>query len=403
MILFFDTETTGLPRNYKAPCTDLDNWPRTTQLAFEARHDNGEIFYSKSYLIKPNGWTIPTRAELIASGNKDPDFFERNNMSTERCNREGTDIYFVLHEFAALLLKCKSLAAHNMDFDLPVIRAELIRAGIPLEFEFEQICTMKISTDVCQLPGPYGFKWPKLEELVAWLGGKTQGAHDAGNDVNACAYCYFELKKRGLLPMKQSGNIIYTNIIRHDNMPSHDYFKLPGYSHSFLKREQNGVVEAFPASAKMMIGSMVDAILTDPKSVDVASPYFAPAKDIAIILKQTFGDMISRFSPQVSYTGEMTYKGITMPTTGRLDWQLGKHAVIDLKVTSATSLPALIRYMGYDNQLWNYAHMAGVKKAYILAYSSTRHEPLPITEIDISSDYNEFWAAAILKFGKVVQ
>lgn len=33
--LFFDTETTGLPRNYSAPTTDLDNWgaARLVQLA----------------------------------------------------------------------------------------------------------------------------------------------------------------------------------------------------------------------------------------------------------------------------------------------------------------------------------------------------------------------------------
>jgi hypothetical protein len=28
MYLFFDTETTGLPKNWKAPVTDLNNWPR---------------------------------------------------------------------------------------------------------------------------------------------------------------------------------------------------------------------------------------------------------------------------------------------------------------------------------------------------------------------------------------
>jgi len=28
MFLIFDTETTGLPRNFKAPLTDFDNWPR---------------------------------------------------------------------------------------------------------------------------------------------------------------------------------------------------------------------------------------------------------------------------------------------------------------------------------------------------------------------------------------
>lgn len=33
MYLFFDTETTGLPKNWKAPVSDLNNWPRLVQLA----------------------------------------------------------------------------------------------------------------------------------------------------------------------------------------------------------------------------------------------------------------------------------------------------------------------------------------------------------------------------------
>jgi len=32
MFLIFDTETTGLPRNYNAPLSDLDNWPRIVQI-----------------------------------------------------------------------------------------------------------------------------------------------------------------------------------------------------------------------------------------------------------------------------------------------------------------------------------------------------------------------------------
>jgi len=34
MYLFFDTETTGLPKSWKAPVTDLNNWPRLVQLAY---------------------------------------------------------------------------------------------------------------------------------------------------------------------------------------------------------------------------------------------------------------------------------------------------------------------------------------------------------------------------------
>ena len=38
MYLIFDTETTGLPKNYNAPITDTDNWPRLVQLAWQL-HD----------------------------------------------------------------------------------------------------------------------------------------------------------------------------------------------------------------------------------------------------------------------------------------------------------------------------------------------------------------------------
>lgn len=401
MILFMDCETNGLPLNYKAPCTDLYNWPRITQLAFEIRHDNGEIFYANKRMIKPDGWTIATVAEQISSGAKDPYFFERNNMSTERCEAEGVDIYFALNELSGLLVQCHTIVAHNLDFDLPVLQAELIRANMQHAVDVEQVCTMKISTDICRLPGPYGFKWPKLEELVVWLGGTMVGAHDAGNDAGACADCYFELKKRGLLPIKQNGSITYSNIVRQDNMPAEQYFKLGGYSHSFLKREKSGVIERFEPTSKMLIGSLVDKILTEPDNVDASDPLYPKARKIAICIKNTFGDLISRFVPQVCFTADVNYNGLTMPTTGRLDWLLDRHAVIDLKITSAKKLEPIVEHFGYRNQLWNYAKMAQVNKAYIIAYSDAIGECLPVFPVNVTSNYNPFWAKGVLKFGSV--
>ncbi|MCP4457898.1 MAG: hypothetical protein GY816_07730 [Cytophagales bacterium] len=35
MYLFFDTETTGLPRNWKAPVTDLNKWPSLSELHYK--------------------------------------------------------------------------------------------------------------------------------------------------------------------------------------------------------------------------------------------------------------------------------------------------------------------------------------------------------------------------------
>ena len=52
MYLFFDTETTGLPKNWQAPIHDTDNWPRMVQLAWVATDDNGEVLSGQNYIIK---------------------------------------------------------------------------------------------------------------------------------------------------------------------------------------------------------------------------------------------------------------------------------------------------------------------------------------------------------------
>ena len=41
MFLVYDTETTGLPGNYKAPLTDSENWPRLVQLAWQLHDADG--------------------------------------------------------------------------------------------------------------------------------------------------------------------------------------------------------------------------------------------------------------------------------------------------------------------------------------------------------------------------
>ena len=59
MYLFFDTETTGLPKNWKAPITDLNNWPRMVQLAWLLYDNSGTLLNKEAYIIRPDGFTIP--------------------------------------------------------------------------------------------------------------------------------------------------------------------------------------------------------------------------------------------------------------------------------------------------------------------------------------------------------
>lgn len=194
--------------------------------------------------------------------------------------------------------------------------------------------------------------------------------------------------------------IKYSNISITDNIEFDKYLKFEGYSHSFLKGERFGIAKEVPLTEKIRLGKIVDGILTDPASIDMLDTLYPIAKDVAHTIKQAFGDLIKNFKPQISFTAEIEYEGFVMPTKGRLDYYLPNIAVIDLKVTYAKDVKALIEFMRYDNQLWHYCKAMGVDKGYLMIYSV----PLKKTQlikIDVSNSYNEFWAEKTLMFGNV--
>jgi len=194
-ILVFDTETNGKAKNFKAPMTDLNNWPRITQLAYQLYDRQGVLIKSFQSIIKPDGWTVPVEP-----------FFIENNMSTERCEAEGILFTEVCDTFLEDFSSASILVAHNVPFDKNVLGAELMRYQLkPVQKKYAWICTMSESTQYCQLPGRYGdFKWPSLIELYTILFEKDfSGAHDAMVDVSACAESFFELVKRGVIVLPQ--------------------------------------------------------------------------------------------------------------------------------------------------------------------------------------------------------
>ena len=191
MYLFFDTETAGKALNFNAPPTDLNNWPRITQLGWQLYDKDENLVNEKNYLMIPDGWEIPKE-----------DFFIENNMSTERCVEFGIPLKDAVMEFMRDLEQSEYLIAHNMQFDSNVLSAELIRLGIVPSKKVEKLCTMKESTNYCQLPAKWGnsYKWPSLTELHAKLfNAGFDGAHDALEDVKVCAKSFFELKKRNVI------------------------------------------------------------------------------------------------------------------------------------------------------------------------------------------------------------
>lgn len=191
MFLIFDTETTGLPKNYNAPLTDFDNWPRLIQLAWQLHGSKGELIEAKSFIVKPDGFVIPRGAEKI------------HGISTERAEKEGLDLSEVLAIFNHTIEQTKIVSGHNIEFDMNILGAEFLRMKMQTGlFEKKVIDTKDVSTDYCALPGAKGgkYKWPTLGELHFILFNEDfDAAHNASADVQATARSFFELIRKGII------------------------------------------------------------------------------------------------------------------------------------------------------------------------------------------------------------
>ncbi|MEG0795659.1 MAG: 3'-5' exonuclease [Odoribacter sp.] len=189
MYLFFDTETTGLPKRWNAPVTDVDNWPRLVQLAWIMCNEEGEIIDSREVIIRPDGFVIPS------------DVVQLHHITTQIATEKGLPILEVMEQFADKVDEAFALIGHNISFDECIVGAEFERLRMMTSlFLKPKYCTMKSSTNYCKLPGKKGFKSPKLSELHQILFGVGfDNAHNALADVEATARCFWELKKRGVI------------------------------------------------------------------------------------------------------------------------------------------------------------------------------------------------------------
>src|SRR5574343_1381246 len=129
-------------------------------------------------LVKPDGWYGPASQFHIAHG-----------YSQAKSEELGEPIKKILDRF---ILDCEvynvtHMVAHNLGYDVPVLAAEMKLADMSLGRKLEKICTMLAYSK------HFGGKWPKLIDAHIHLCGTGfEGAHDAMNDVIACANIFFE-------------------------------------------------------------------------------------------------------------------------------------------------------------------------------------------------------------------
>ena len=188
MYLIFDTETTGLPRNWNAPITDTDNWPRCIQIAWQLHDEFGNLIENQDYLVNPDGFNIPYDAERI------------HGISTELAQEQGIGLQEVLEKFNIALSKAKFVVGQNIGFDVNIMGCEFHRMGVesPMaQMPVLDTCT-ETTAELLRLPGGRGgrFKLPNLTELHQYLFGVPfSEAHNATADVEATTRCFFQLLK----------------------------------------------------------------------------------------------------------------------------------------------------------------------------------------------------------------
>ena len=201
MYLIFDTETTGLPKKWNAPISDINNWPRCVQLAWQIHDNLGNCIESKDFLIKPDGYNIPYDSQKI------------HGISTELAERDGHDLLEVLTQFNEAVKNSKFIIGHNVKFDLNIMGCEFYRLKIKNNLEVSKIldtCYEKTAT-LCEIPGGRGgkYKFPTLTELHSYLFSTSfADAHNATADVEATTRCFLELiriKNYSLQELEQTG------------------------------------------------------------------------------------------------------------------------------------------------------------------------------------------------------
>lgn len=193
MFLIFDTETTGLPRNFNAPLTDFDNWPRVVQVAWQRHDKDGSLIEAQNFIIRPEGFDIPYNATKI------------HGITTEHALNVGKPLNEVLSIFLEAVMQSKYLVGHNVGFDINVMGCEFVRmrSENPLEGHRKVDTCTETTAGFCQLPGGKGgrFKLPNLTELHKILFNEGFGdAHNASADVEATARVFLELVRRQVFP-----------------------------------------------------------------------------------------------------------------------------------------------------------------------------------------------------------
>lgn len=194
--LFFDTETTGI-KTWDNP----DFVPRLVQLgAILQDTESGRVLSEVNFMIHPGDTQIP------------PDAARIHGITTELATEYGIPVEAVDRIFENMIDKAQLIVAHNIGYDLDVVKDNLPRCH-ELINKRPHFCTMQANVYIVNSPlsdkqfsyfrahpekQDALYKVPTLTETFKHYYGRAfEGAHDAMADIRACRDIYLDLIERG--------------------------------------------------------------------------------------------------------------------------------------------------------------------------------------------------------------
>lgn len=195
-VLFFDTETTGIPDRSAKWDTDFADYPHVVQMAW--------IHGCKveNHIIRPDGWEIPD------------DTVDVHGITTEYALEHGEPFAAVVDMFIQDCHDAGLICGHNIHFDTGIVKANILRElgreyydANDVEtalYKGKRIDTMRPTMKWVDARMANGrLKFPNLSELYSrCFPGETFPAHNAIEDVKAVARCLPVILELGLVELK---------------------------------------------------------------------------------------------------------------------------------------------------------------------------------------------------------
>lgn len=205
-VLIFDTETTGLPKTKIMSSQMLALWPHIVQFSYI-------IFDTETNKFLKIFDRIVKVDESVEITKENSDL---HGITKEMTQEQGHNIRDIINEFMLDYEMVDLAVAHNLSFDINIIKVELMREVEKQKNNktekyiwngyFEKLvlsrknyCTLQTSIHICNIvakdkTGKEYVKFPKLSELHEKLFQTIpKNLHNSLNDVLVTLRCYFAM------------------------------------------------------------------------------------------------------------------------------------------------------------------------------------------------------------------